>query len=230
MNAPARGPTIQFGKTRITGAWAVLILSLMLASIVGALAVYARPALDWPMSVCVIIWLAFFIYWGKASKNSAPTIAQEPPKSRSYHELMLNLALILLVCPIPGLRRRLWPYSFALVLAGLWLQGAFFALAVWARRHLGRNWSGPIATKLDHQLIRSGPYRLIRHPIYTAMLGMFAASALVSGTVHAFVAFALVAFAYWRKIPAEERHLQTVFGDQWQSYQRRSTTLVPWLL
>lgn len=67
-----------------------------------------------------------------------------------------------------------WMVRFHFVVAvGAILQAAFILLAVWARRHLGRNWSGEVRIGVDHQLLRTGPYRLLRHPIYTAMLGMF---------------------------------------------------------
>lgn len=100
-------------------------------------------------------------------------------------------------------------------------------LAVWARRHLGAHWSGAITIKVGHELIRSGPYRFVRHPIYVAILGMFAGAAVVSGTLLAVLAVILVAFAYWRKIRLEEANLRRAFGRAYDVYQHQIGALIP---
>ena len=99
-----------------------------------------------------------------------------------------------------------------------------------ARKHLGRNWSAEIASKVDHQLIKSGPYRLIRHPIYTGMLGMFVGTAFVSGELHGLVAVAMISVAYVRKIRLEEQNLRSVFGVQYDEYKKKSWALIPFLI
>jgi len=104
------------------------------------------------------------------------------------------------------------------------------ALAIWARRHLGRNWSGEVRIRDDHQLVQSGPYRLIRHPIYTAMFAMYTGTALVSGELHALLAIAVLAVAYWRKIRLEERALSAALGATYDSYRRGTWALIPWLV
>ncbi|HLW44369.1 MAG TPA: isoprenylcysteine carboxylmethyltransferase family protein [Candidatus Acidoferrales bacterium] len=131
--------------------------------------------------------------------------------------------------PLPGLARRYLPAEPFLVPIGLAVQAAFFLLAIWARRRLGRNWSGAVTITEEHQLVRSGPYRLIRHPIYTAMFGMFIGTMLVSGEIHALLAVALLIFAYWRKIPLEEQMLREHFGDAFESYRRKTWALLPGL-
>ncbi|HEY3217353.1 MAG TPA: isoprenylcysteine carboxylmethyltransferase family protein [Candidatus Eisenbacteria bacterium] len=113
--------------------------------------------------------------------------------------------------------------------AGLGLQACSSLLAVWARRHLGRHWSGAITEKVDHVLVRSGPYRWVRHPVYCAMIGMVLGTALVSGESHALAAVALIGFAYWRKVRLEEQHLREVFGADFDVYRERSWALIPGL-
>jgi protein-S-isoprenylcysteine O-methyltransferase Ste14 len=113
--------------------------------------------------------------------------------------------------------------------AGLAVQAVSIGLAIWARRHLGRNWSGAVAVAVDHQLVRSGPYRVVRHPIYTAMLGMYAGTGLVSGELHALLALGVVMAAYGRKIPLEERTLGEVFGPAYEAYRRETWALIPGL-
>lgn len=102
-------------------------------------------------------------------------------------------------------------------------------MAVWARRHLGRNWSAEVRIAVDHQLIRTGPYRFLRHPIYTAMLGMFLGTAIASGQYHALLALALLFLAYLRKTRLEEKILRQTFGAQYDAYRRDTWALVPLL-
>jgi protein-S-isoprenylcysteine O-methyltransferase Ste14 len=229
---PLARPTavLQIGSFRLTGGRALVALSLILVAIV-VLIVRARPALsNWPIWASLALWIAFVAYWSAAATNSAPTRASETPESRKTHERLLNAALLLLFLPVPGLRAQVLPHSLAAVSIGLLVQASFFALAVWARRHLGRNWSAAITTKTDHRLVRSGPYGAVRHPIYTAMLGMFVGAAIVSGTPHALLAMAIVSIAYARKIRLEERHLRSVFGREYDEYRASSHALIPWVL
>ena len=114
--------------------------------------------------------------------------------------------------------------------AGLAVEAVGLFLTIWSRRHLGRNWSGEITIKVDHQLIRSGPYRILRHPIYTGLLTMYAGIAVITGERLAIVGFAMAAFAYWRKIRLEEANLKAAFSAEYESYRRETWALVPGLL
>jgi protein-S-isoprenylcysteine O-methyltransferase Ste14 len=183
-----------------------------------------------PLLVCFAEWSFFILYWNAAAKNSSPAKVSESRKSRRVHELLLNAALLLAIIPVPGLRQRFLPDTALMVWAGLAIQTAAVALGIWARRVLGRHWSGEITIKVDHELIRAGPYRLLRHPIYTAWLGMFAGTALVSGQIHALLGFAMAAFAYWRKIRLEEANLKNAFGGEYDAHRRETWALVPWLI
>jgi protein-S-isoprenylcysteine O-methyltransferase Ste14 len=183
-----------------------------------------------PMLVCVAEWVCFILYWSGAAKNSSPAKSSESRNSRRVHELLLNTAFLLALFPVPGLRERFLPDTAFAVWAGLGVETASGALGIWARRSLGRHWSGEITIKVDHELIRSGPYRFVRHPIYTAWLGMFAGTALVSGQMHAALGFAMAAFAYWRKIRLEEANLRNAFGPEYEAYRRDTRALVPWIL
>jgi protein-S-isoprenylcysteine O-methyltransferase Ste14 len=180
--------------------------------------------------LCFAEWAVFILYWEAAAKNSSPAKVSESRKSRRVHELLLNVGLLLLIIPVPGLRQRFLPDAAPVVWTGLSIQTVALVLGIWARRVLGAHWSGEITIKVDHQLIRSAPYRLVRHPIYTAWLGMFAATAIVSGQIHALLGFAMAAFAYRRKIRMEEANLRNAFGADYEAYRRETWALVPWLL
>jgi protein-S-isoprenylcysteine O-methyltransferase Ste14 len=225
-------PTVMvklFGFT-LTGARAVAALLVLIAAIV-ALVVWIGPTWSWsPLWISAALWLAFTIYWSAGAKRSAPSASRESPRSRQFHQTLMNLSLVLLFARIPGLTQRLWPGRMVFVVAGLLLHLLCVLLAVWARRHLGRFWSGEIAAKQGHELIRSGPYRKLRHPIYTAMVGMCLATALVSGELHAAAGVALMAAAYVRKIRLEERNLEQLFGAVYADYRKQTWALVPWLI
>lgn len=179
------------------------------------------------MQLSLVLWLIFSIYWSWASKDRAPTQASESVASRWLHLALVNVALLLLVLPVPGLTLRFLPAHPLLVADGLMTQASFILFAVWARRHLGDNWSGEVRIATGHQLVRSGPYRFLRHPIYTAVLGMYCGTALVSGKIHAPLALLLVTLAYVRKIRLEERALSEAFGPEHEAYRRDTWALIP---
>jgi protein-S-isoprenylcysteine O-methyltransferase Ste14 len=182
-----------------------------------------------PMLASLALWILFSVYWSVAAKDKAPTKTGESNVSRQAHVVAVNVALMILVAPIPGLTERLLPHTRALHVAGLTIQATFILLAVWARRHLGSNWSGEVRIASGHELVRTGPYRFVRHPIYTALLGMYLGTAMVSGELHALVALAIVVAAYWRKIRLEERALSAAFAAEHDDYRRDTWAWIPGL-
>jgi protein-S-isoprenylcysteine O-methyltransferase Ste14 len=220
---------LRIGPLLLTGPAATAATIVLFAGIVTALARYRARILSSPLSICAALWLGFMIYWSVAARHTAPTKSRESHASRRLHELLLNGALLLIFVPVPGFERRILPSGWWVVVVGLAIQAASMLLAVSARRHLGRNWSAEISKKADHELVRSGPYGLVRHPIYTAILGMFLGMATVSGDLHAFVGVVLVAIAYARKIRLEEKNLREVFGASYDDYVRSTRALVPWV-
>jgi len=128
---------------------------------------------------------------------------------------------------LPLLNERFLPdgawrfWSGAAVTAG----GLLFA--VWARRHLGKNWSQAVMLKEGHELITSGPYALVRHPIYTGLLLAFVGCAVARGEWRGLLAVALVFVALWRKLRLEEKWMRAQFGESYEAYSRRVAALVP---
>lgn len=218
---------IKVGPLRVRGPAAGLTLLLVLVLIGGAL-VWVRPTLR--MSLAAALWITFVVYWSLAARQKAPTLRSESASSRAVHTWLLNLSLLLLFVPVPGLRARFVPLASSIVIAGLLVQALGILLAGWARHHLGRYWSGAVVVAVDHELVRSGPYRLVRHPIYSAMFMMYSGIGLVSGELHALLGLAVLAAAYWRKIPQEERTLRDIFGPAYDAYRNETWALVPGLL
>jgi protein-S-isoprenylcysteine O-methyltransferase Ste14 len=183
-----------------------------------------------PLWISFGLYMFFSLYWTVAAKKSAPVKSSEPVASTALHQLVLNASILLLFLRVPGLRGRFLPPDPLLLPIGVAIQAAAVALAIWARRHLGANWSAAVTAKVGHQLIRTGPYRLIRHPIYTAMFGMHIGIAIASGEWHALVGVLLLAIAYSRKIGLEEQTMRQVFGAEYDAYRHNSWALVPWVL
>jgi protein-S-isoprenylcysteine O-methyltransferase Ste14 len=180
------------------------------------------------LTPALIVWVIFSIYWTIASKDSAKSESSESKASTVLHQTMLNVALLLLFIPVPGLRGWFLPQRFHfLVAVGAIIQLGFLLLAVWARRHLGRNWSAEVRIGEGHELVRTGPYRMLRHPIYTAMLGMFVGTAIASSQYHALLGVVMLVIAYLRKTRLEENILHQAFGAEWDAYRRETWALVP---
>lgn len=181
----------------------------------------------WGMKASLVLWIVLSIYWELAARGASLARSSESAGSRMLHLVILGAGQLVLLMPVPGLRARFLPASTPLIAAGLALEGVAVAFSIWARRALGRHWSGEITAKVDHELVRSGPYAFVRHPIYTGMFALCIGTALVSGEVHALAGLVLVVIAFVRKIRMEERNLAQLFGAAWEEYRRTTRALVP---
>jgi protein-S-isoprenylcysteine O-methyltransferase Ste14 len=171
-------------------------------------------------------WVILSVYWEHAAKTAAPAKSSESGASRSVHVVLTNTAILFEVIQIPAIPRFL-PLNLPILIVGVAISLLGLALAIWARRILGKHWSGRITIKVDHELIRTGPYKLVRHPIYTGILAMYTGTAIVSGSCLALLALAMALVAYARKIRLEEANLRTAFGPAYESYCRESHALIP---
>ena len=222
--APARGVTIALGKTRVSGWWGLAIAVAVLIGVVWLVA-HSRPSKA--MLASGALWIVFLVYWSAQAKNRGADKSPESDRSRARHAMLLDTAILLLFIPVPYLTARFLPLFRGRVAAGLAVQAAFLLLAVWARRHLGRNWSAEVRLAEGHALVTSGPYRVLRHPIYTSMLGMAVGTTIVSAQWHSVVGVALMIAAYARKIRMEEKILSAEFAQEYADYKKKSWALVP---
>jgi protein-S-isoprenylcysteine O-methyltransferase Ste14 len=182
-----------------------------------------------PLWISLAVWVVFSLYWEIAANSAAPVARRESSASRGVHVTLVSIGQLMVFLGVPGLRARFVPASMLLSAAALAIQLLFLALAVWSRRMLGRNWSGAIAATEGQELVRAGPYRSLRHPIYTAVLGMYACTALISGEVHALIGLLLLIAAYWRKVRLEEDHLASHFGPSYREYRDATWGALPGL-
>jgi protein-S-isoprenylcysteine O-methyltransferase Ste14 len=180
-----------------------------------------------------LMWLAWALYWLISARGIKSPVREESQLSRWLHFGPLLVAGWLLwptnhfwpPLAVRFMQRTELSYWIA---AGMTAAGLLFA--VWARRHLGRNWSGSVTIKADHELITSGPYRLARHPIYTGLLLAFAGTALIVAEWRGVLGLVIVFVALWRKLKLEERFMREQFGQAYSDYAKRVAALVPFLL
>ena len=103
-------------------------------------------------------------------------------------------------------------------------------LALWARRTIGGNWSSVVTLKQDHELIERGPYRFVRHPIYSGFLLMAVGTAILHARAGEFVFCGFLLLGLWFKLRAEEDLLTRHFPDSYPQYRRRVKALIPYVL
>lgn len=181
------------------------------------------------------MWLLWLAYWGISALHVKRAVRVESGLSRFGKYMLPLMVAVLLLQNIRAfhgtfLDERFVPEKWWVVWLGFLLTVAGLAFSCWARVALGRNWSGVVQLKQDHELIVRGPYSLVRHPIYTGLLLAFFGTALAIGLWRALLATVIVGFSFWRKLRLEERWLCELFGQQYRDYMQRVKALVPWVI
>lgn len=180
----------------------------------------------------VTVWWAWIIFWFVFSRNVKATVRRQAVLPRLVDAALLICVFVLLWAqrlPVPGLMQRflpgtqwqLWvPLGAVLTLVGL-------LFTVWARVRLGRNWSGVITVKADHELVTGGPYGLVRHPIYSGLALAIIGTALAIGQWRGVLAIALAFIVFVERMIVEERFMRQQFGAAYDDYALRVRAFVP---
>jgi protein-S-isoprenylcysteine O-methyltransferase Ste14 len=178
------------------------------------------------------MWIAWLIYWKAAAGNVKPTIRREPVKVRCLYTGLLVAGASLFTIVLPRrhvLWEQMWPQTELTFWLGVLLMALGFAFTAWARVTLGRNWSSTVTLKENHELIQTGPYGWVRHPIYTGLLVMFLGTAVTVGQWRGLPAIGLILVSFLIKLRLEEQWMTELFGPQYEAYRRRVAMLVPWV-
>ncbi len=172
----------------------------------------------------VIAWVLFWVYWivsafgvkeGRASRRRIPLNG------------LTALAVILLLRVFRGGSLDVQSPLLGAIGALVFVSG--IALAVWARVHLGRNWGMPMTQKDEPELVTSGPYRWVRHPIYAGILAALLGTALVSNLIGLALVTILGCYFYYCA-SVEERNLTAMFPTAYPAYRARTKMLIPFVL
>ena len=177
----------------------------------------------WLWSALLVVWVLLWAGMKRAKKL-------ESPSEMLQHALPVVLGFWLLFGRLEHwgwLDCRWLPNVPATWLAGLALTSVGVGLSIWARLTLGANWSGVVTLKKDHELIRRGLYRSIRHPIYTGILLAMIGTALIKGHLHGWLGFAVILVTFYFKARREEKFLRQEFGPGFDEHMRNTGMFLP---
>jgi protein-S-isoprenylcysteine O-methyltransferase Ste14 len=192
-----------------------------------------------------IAWALWVLIWLITGLRTKPTIRQESAATRFAYLLPIFASILLFAFakrshlgqalnaagpPLSWLFARFIRFYPGVVWIGAPLVLVGLLFATWARFHLGANWSSTVTLKEDHELIRTGPYRFVRHPIYTGILLAVAGSACAIGQWRGVLAFALTLGGLLYKSQVEERLMLATFGDTYRRYRSEVKRLIPFVL
>ena len=180
------------------------------------------------------LWLALGIVWLLGAITAKRSARTQSPGSRLL-QIMPEIAAFFLL-----FGRFMWPHwlrwrfvgeqALATAWVGLALTVAGIALAIWARLWIGRNWSGRVTIKEQHELIQNGPYAIVRHPIYAGLLLAILGTAIVHGELRGLLALPLAALGWAWKLRMEEAFMAQQFGSAYLDYKRRVKALIPFVV
>ncbi len=177
----------------------------------------------------LVCWVLLVVYWN-ISAHSVKSAAEPQNFAARLARMPVWLGFVLFIAAwahpfgIVAIRRTVFSDSVGVAICAL---GLF--VAIWSRKTLGTEWSQDVELKRGHKLVQGGPYRFMRHPIYTGHLLMGLGTAIASGLLIAFAGLASFAVGFWIKLNQEERLLQRGFPDEYPAYKARVKALIPYV-
>jgi protein-S-isoprenylcysteine O-methyltransferase Ste14 len=188
------------------------------------------PGRPTPAGIISGLWALFALYWLVSALHRKKTKRRESMAQRMLYLFPLILAFYLLNHSGFGygwLGARFVPHTGLVEWLAVLLTAAGVAVACWARFHLGANWSGVVTLKENHELIRTGPYRTIRHPIYTGILLAFLGNAVLVGQLRGLLGLAILWASFYIKARREESFLAQEFGPNFNEHIQRTGMFLP---
>jgi len=184
-------------------------------------------------AIITACWGVFIVVWMLAAIFTKRTVYRETLSQRLRYVIPIIIGWFLLFrgnrLPYP-LNVRLIPHTDAMLAVAAMLSVCGLALLLWARVILGRNWSGIVTLKEEHELIVRGPYRLVRHPIYTGLLVLLIGTVILQAHLGGIIGLVLVFVSLWIKLSDEEELMLKQFPDQYAAYRLRVKRVIPFIL
>jgi len=180
------------------------------------------------VSILAALWIAFYLYWLISAISAKKSVRSNRPYVAV--RILFIIILVTLLYRVRGFRKFATISASGPIcnVAGLVICALGLSLAVWARVCIGRNWGMPMSFKKNPELVTSGPYRFIRHPIYSGILLALLGSALVCGIVW-LILFLFFGTYFVLASRGEERLMTRQFPDQYPEYMERTKALVPFV-
>jgi protein-S-isoprenylcysteine O-methyltransferase Ste14 len=182
------------------------------------------------MRICSLLWTLLGIVWLIAWLRTKTTQERAPFGSRLFYGVPVTIAFYLLFgdnVPFAWLESRIIPKNIYIEVLAIILTALGIAFAIWARFYLGQNWSSAVTIKVDHQLIRTGPYAWVRHPIYSGLILAMIGTALARRELRGLLALVLLYLGFKVKSQMEEKFMHKTFGPEYEDYSRSTGALIP---
>jgi protein-S-isoprenylcysteine O-methyltransferase Ste14 len=182
-----------------------------------------------PALAVIILWVGFALSWAAAASWSSPVEKRIGLGREAAYRIFLIVGGLIFLVPAHGYEGplRLWYLPYVTVWPAVGLIVVGIAFSWWARIWLGDLWSGQVTKKADHRVVDTGPYRIVRHPIYTGILLAIYATAALKGTVLGLAGAALITIGLWMKARLEEGFLREELGADYEAYRKRVPMLMP---
>jgi protein-S-isoprenylcysteine O-methyltransferase Ste14 len=185
-----------------------------------------------PEGTIIVLWVAWLLSWGVAAFWSNRTEKRGGIVADIAFRILFYASATLLLAPLSNrhyyAQVQFWHINAALKWILVALTATGFLFVWWARIHLGRLWSDWLTKKAGHHIVDTGPYRLVRHPIYLGLIFAAFATAIEKGTSFALFGAAILTFAFYTRARREERFLRVELGeDAYDAYARKTAMLVP---
>ena len=196
---------------------------VVLAAIAFLFLLYYKDSIE-------VLWMLLGLYVALAILRIRGAKQRQSLLTRLPHLAAMIVAFILLLdrrAHFGSLERRFLPNSQTGIWIGIGVTACGMALAIWARSHLGANWSAAITIRTSHSLVSTGPYARLRHPIYSGLLFAITGTALAQGEWRGLLALAIALIVWSVKARKEESWLRDEFGAQFEEYSQRTGFLLP---
>ena len=184
-------------------------------------------------SFLIICWSIFWLYWFVSAFSAKKSII----KANWRLAILWRVIFIVFVILFVEFDRSSVVYGLSFFLKSLFsfqiigdiLTVVGLIVAIWARVHLGSNWAGYVTYKENHELVTSGPYRFVRHPIYSGLILMSLGTILCYGCLAFIIFFGAVLISFTWRIKREEKIMINLFGQKYIDYMKKTKTLIPWI-
>jgi protein-S-isoprenylcysteine O-methyltransferase Ste14 len=181
----------------------------------------------------LLIWGGFFTFWLISALRNRSPMKRATGRFGFITCMGVPAGILIIAVTLIALwlyEYRVLPGLLPVVVTGFAVLFLGIGFAVWARVHLGTNWSSRPAIRENHTITRTGPYALVRHPIYTGILTGILGTAIATGAIFAFIFLGIILVLFLIKIRMEEQFLLEEFGEEYERYRREVRALVPWVV